>query len=87
MVKGVTRQVILVDSPDRRRFEKAIFILKDGSRENAEDLLLEAQTLAARSMGAEPRPRKPPRWLCALAGAAFTGALWLFLTLVRGTVP
>ena len=39
MVKGVTRQVILVDSPDRQRFEKAIFILRDGSRESAEELL------------------------------------------------
>ena len=38
MVKGVTRRVILVDSPDRQRFEKAIFILKDGDSESAEDL-------------------------------------------------
>ena len=29
MVKGVTRQVILVKSPDRRLFEEAIFIVKE----------------------------------------------------------
>ena len=29
MVKGVTRQVILVKSPDPRLFEQAIFIVKE----------------------------------------------------------
>ena len=30
MVKGITRQVILVKSPDPRLFEEAIFIVKEG---------------------------------------------------------
>ena len=78
MVKGVTRQVILVDSPDRQRFEKAIFILRDGSRESAEELLDQAREIADRSMGRDGRKRRsfpPPAW--ALLGAGLTGLLWL----------
>ena len=33
MVKGVSRQVIVVHSPDPKLFEQAIFILKDGQQE------------------------------------------------------
>ena len=83
MVKGVTRRVILVDPPDRKRFEKAIFILKDGDSESAEDLLLQAREIAAETMGGggKPRRRSPLFWL--LAGAAFTGAVWLLVSLLR----
>ena len=79
MVKGVTRQVILVDSPDRQRFEKAIFILRDGSRESPEDLLDRAREIAARTMGGEGRRRSfpPPAW--ALLGAGLMGAAWLLV--------
>ena len=31
MVKGISRQVIVVHSPDPKLFEQAIFILKDGA--------------------------------------------------------
>ena len=82
MVKGVKRQVILVDSPDRQRFEKAIFILRDGNRESAEDLLLQAREIADRSMGGtgkRRRPFPPPLW--ALLGAGLTGLLWLIIGL------
>ena len=30
MVKGVSRQVIVLQSPDREHFEQAIFILREG---------------------------------------------------------
>lgn len=30
MIKGINRRVIVVKSPDRRFFEEAIFILKEG---------------------------------------------------------
>ena len=83
MVKGVTRRVILVDSPDRQRFEKAIFILKDGGSESAEDLLLQAREIASETMGGARRPRKRSPWLWLLAGAAITGALWLLVSLIR----
>jgi hypothetical protein len=77
MVKGVTRRVILVDAPDRKQFEKAIFILKDGESESAEDLLHEARRIAAETMGGGRKTRQKPPWLWLLAGAAFTGMLWL----------
>ena len=83
MVKGVTRRVILVDSPDRKQFEKAIFILRDGSSESAEDLLLQAREIAAETMGGGRKPRQRSPWLWLLAGAALTGVLWLLVSLIR----
>ena len=83
MVKGVTRRVILVDSPDRKRFEKAIFILRDGNGESAEDLLLQAREIAAETMGGGRKPRQRPPWLWLLTGAALTGALWFLMSLIR----
>ena len=46
MVKGISRQVIVVHSPDPKLFEQAIFILKDnavGEGVTDEALLKEAQ--------------------------------------------
>ena len=46
MVKGVSRQVIVVHSPDPKLFDQAIFILKDdavGQGITEEALLKEAQ--------------------------------------------
>ena len=83
MVKGVTRQVILVDSPDRGRFERAIFILRDGRSERPEELLAEAQSLAEKGMGGPglpPRRLHPLVWL--LLGAAGTGIVWLLVSLL-----
>ena len=34
MVKGISRQVIVVHAPDQKLFEQAIFILKDDAVEN-----------------------------------------------------
>jgi len=83
MVKGVTRQVIMVDPPERGRFERAIFILRDGDFEHPEDLLAEAQTLAEKGMGGPGLPRRslhPLVWL--LVGAAGMGVLWLLVSLL-----
>ncbi len=50
MVKGVTRRVILVKSPDRRLFEQAIFIVREGAFNTegvtAQQVLAEAQRVA-----------------------------------------
>lgn len=76
MVKGISRQVILVHSPDPELFEQAIFILKEGTRQGITDeqLLKEATGLMSR-----PERASLPGPLWALLGAAVTGAVW-FLT-------
>ena len=40
MVKGISRQVILVHSPDKKLFEQAIFILREDAREVTEEALM-----------------------------------------------
>ena len=40
MVKGISRQVIVVHAPDPKLFEQAIFILKDTAQGVSEDALL-----------------------------------------------
>lgn len=51
MVKGVTRRVVVVKSPDKRLFEEAIFILSEDALRaggiTAEDIVSEACTVAS----------------------------------------
>ena len=82
MVKGISRQVIVVHSPDPKLFEQAIFILKDEAVEKGigeEELLKEAQQMVRL-----PRKKKPvnsgPVWAC--GGAAVTGLVWLLTVLL-----
>lgn len=86
MVKGVTRQVILVDSPDRQSFEKAIFILRDGGSElNEEALVREARECAAQALRPAGRGMRETmlRVLSALGGAALMGLAWLIAGMMR----
>ena len=74
MVKGISRQVILVDSPETKLFEQAIFILKDNADGITDDMLLKE----ARKMIHKPMNRSRfygPAWAC--VGALATGILWL----------
>ena len=79
MVKGVSRQVIVVQSPDKDLFEQAIFILTDAAVEKGvtDQQLLQQAKQAVRASG--KRRRKlylfGPAW--AIAGAALTGIAWL----------
>ena len=41
MVKGITRQVYVVQSPDRKLFEQAIFILREDAPDVTDELLLQ----------------------------------------------
>ena len=73
MVKGISRQVILVRSPEKKLFEQAIFILRDDAREVTEEMLLKEAERAIRF------PQVKEKWcgpLWAAAGAAATGILW-----------
>ncbi len=90
MVKGITRQVILVKSPDPKLFEEAIFIVKDEAlaREgvDAARVLREARQAAdgyLKQGGAWNRrlSRLPgPAWGAGGALlASFGWLVWLFL--------
>ena len=82
MVKGISRQVILVHSPDRKLFEQAIFILKEDAVEQgiSDDQLLKEADRLIRSPGAVSRRGFSILW--ALAGAAVTGLVWLLTACV-----
>ena len=86
MVKGISRQVIVVHSPEPRLFEQAIFILKEDAAQNGvtdEALLKEAQQ--AIRVG-ERMPKKRKLYLYgafrAAIGAAVMGMIWLGSVLV-----
>lgn len=80
MVKGISRQVIVVDAPEPKLFDQAIFILKDDMGEGITDevLLKEAQRAI---QGSDKSSRKRHIWLYgafwAAAGAMATGLAWL----------
>ena len=81
MVKGISRQVILVQSPEPKMFEQAIFILKDealGEGITDEALLKEAQDAIR---GYDNQSRKRHFYLYgavwASGGALLTGLVWL----------
>lgn len=80
MVKGNSRQVIVVNAPDQKLFEQAIFILRDGVVRpegiTDEALLKEAKQYINIPRNGRGRPRNAgPLW--AFGGAAATGLLWL----------
>lgn len=80
MVKGVTRQVIVVQSPDRKLFEQAIFILREDiqRQEITDEMLLKE---AKQASGGKGRPGVAgPVWAC--GGALATGLLWLLSALI-----
>ncbi len=86
MVKGVSRRVIVVDSPDPRIFEQAIFILPtDGGGVSSRQLVDQAVRIArsyARTQSAPRRRHRWPPWLWGLCGAGVCGLVWLLAALL-----
>ncbi len=84
MVKGISRQVIVVHSPDPKLFEQAIFILKDGAVGEGitdEALVKEAQqVIRSSATGRRKRWLYGPVWAC--CGACATGLVWLATVLL-----
>ena len=87
MVKGISRQVILVQPPEPKLFEQAIFILRDGATGSEgvtdEALLKEAQQAVRGSMRTEKKRKLSmygPVW--AAGGAALTGLAWLITSVL-----
>ena len=86
MIKGVSKRVIVVKSPDPRIFEQAIFIVKEDYLRKAggdsERVLREAKSAASAycrcGTGVKKRSffRMPPAAYAA-AGAVAAGAAWL----------
>ncbi len=85
MVKGISRQVIVVHAPEPKMFEQAIFILKDGAvgSEGVTDdaLLKEANAVLNHQQNRRRRSAMlaGPIWAC--GGAVLTAVIWLLTTL------
>lgn len=77
LVKGISKQVIVVQSPDPQLFEQAIFILREDALKHGgvseEALLREAKALI-RNGGKAPSISGP---LWAFGGALATAAVWV----------
>lgn len=86
MVKGISRQVIVVHSPDPKLFEQAIFILKDeavGQEGVTDEALLKEANRLISSHGSGKRTKYSlmgPVWAC--GGALLTGIAWLISILL-----
>ena len=80
LVKGVSKQVIVVHSPDKKLFDQAIFILSDDAVQNRavtnDALLREAKRLLRSPV--EQRKHSPwlQRFSYAVIGAILTGGIW-----------
>ena len=79
MVKGISRQVILVRSPEKKLFEQAIFILRDDAKEVTEEMLLKEAEQAIRFPQIKGKCCGP---IWAAGGAAVTGLAWMITAIV-----
>ena len=86
MVKGISRQVIVVRSPDQKLFEQAIFILKDeavGAEGITNDALLKSAKKILHSNEKCKNHKKRlygPIW--AIVGALLTGIVGWIMQLI-----
>lgn len=84
MVKGISRQVIVVHSPDPNLFEQAIFILKENAVRDGitdEQLLREAnQVIRLYGKGDKRRHLYLYGAVWACGGAILTGIAWMITT-------
>ena len=90
MVKGISRRVVVVDSPDQRFFEQAIFIVRNdaaGEGVTSRELVEEARRVARNYAGGD-HGRLSRLWrdlsqaVYTLMGAAGIGLIWLIVWLV-----
>ena len=82
MVKGTSRQVIVVHSPDPKLFEQAIFILREDAKGVTNEALLKEANLAIRksSEGKTGWWLYSTGWAC--AGAGVMALLWFVSTIL-----
>ena len=90
MVKGISRRVVVVDSPDQRYFEQAIFIVRNdaaGDGVTAENLVEEARKVARSYAGGEQNKfcrawRELTPAVYTLIGAGCCGLAWLTVAMM-----
>lgn len=86
MVKGTSRQVIVVHAPEPKLFEQAIFILKDGAVGEGitDDALMKEAQRAIHGVSRQEKKRHlylyGAVWAC--GGACVTGLIWLVTSLI-----
>ena len=89
MVKGISRRVVVVDAPEHRFFEQAIFIVRNdagGEGVTARELVEEARRVARGYTGGS-RLSRANRWrtlnpiVYTLIGAGTIGLAWLIVAL------
>ena len=90
MVIGISRRVVVVDSPDQRYFEQAIFIVRNdaaGEGVTAQALVEEARRVARNYAGGD-HGRFSRAWreltpaVYTLIGAGGIGLVWMLASLV-----
>ena len=88
MVKGMTRQVVVVRSPDQKLFEQAIFLVRsDAQTEGVSDteLLRQAKEAAGVCVMDEPETGKRRRLSAlfgALTGGGLVGLAWILTVIL-----
>ncbi len=88
MVKGISRRVIVVDSPDPHVFEQAIFIIRNDTADGgvtSQQLVDQAVQVAKSYTRYHTAPHRRFRMtplLAALCGAAAIAAVWLVVSLI-----
>ncbi len=87
MIKGVSKRVVVVKSPDTKLFEEAIFLVRDDATAQGvtrDELLREAGRIAGMTaQSASPKNGRLRRFFpAAFFGAAVTGLIWLATTLL-----
>ncbi len=90
VVKGTSRRVIVVRSPDPQVFEEAIFVIREDlfhREQSAETVLRQARQAAGAYLRTAAPPRRRARWrlaapVYAAAGALAAGIAWLALHFV-----
>ena len=90
MVRGTSRRVIVVESPDPNLFEQAIFIVRNdalGRDGVTAQQLVDEACRVARSYTRAHSPRRPlfsgaRTWYCAAGGALAIALVWLLTVLL-----
>lgn len=84
MVKGTSRQVILVHSPEPQLFEQAIFILKDEavSQGVTEEALMKEAQMVLKGRDTPKGHLRLSGLLWAMGGALVTALVWLATVLI-----